>query len=84
MKLNKYLLKSFLLRPMIPLQTTTCNALVAKEAIFNTKKTCKALKLLLEVFIDSKESIRKKEAEKHFHVETCFQLLKFDHFKEAS
>lgn len=38
MKLNKYFLKSFLLRPMIPLQTTTCNALVAKEAVFVTHK----------------------------------------------
>lgn len=66
MKLNKYLLKSFLLRPMIPLQTTTCNALVAKEAIFNTKKTCKALQLLLEVFIDSEESIRKKRLKNIF------------------
>lgn len=30
MKLNKYLLKSFLLRPMIALQTTTCTRLVAE------------------------------------------------------
>lgn len=63
MKLNKYFLKSFLLRPMIPLQTTTCNALVAKEAIFVThKKLCKSLKLFLEKFIESNESIKKKDA----------------------
>ena len=62
MKLNKYFLKSFLLRPMIPLQTTTCNALVAKKAIFVTKKKtlCKSLELFSENFIESNESIKNR------------------------
>lgn len=65
MKLNKYLLKSLLLRPMMPLQTTTCNALVAEEVKCNIRKP-RALKSLLGI---STESLRnkKKILEKNVH-----------------
>lgn len=68
MKLNKYLLKSLLLRPMMPLQTTTCNALVAKEVKCNIRKP-RALKSLLGISTESlsnKKKILKK----------CSQVLK--------
>lgn len=69
MKLNKYLLKSLLLRPMMPLQTTTCNALVAKEAQCNTGKP-RALKPFLGMSTESLSNKKRKEI-----LETCLQIL---------